>query len=356
MSSAQTQKALLLPEKFGELVLTTLPVYEPAKDEVLVKVHSTALNPVDWKIQKLGFYSEVLPLVLGADIAGEVVGLGEGVSQFSKGDKIFFQGVYQENNHTGFQQFTTADVRTLAKIPPNISYDQAATLPLALSTAYVGLYNIKPYGMGLKTPFKADAGGSYADVPLVILGGSSSVGQLVIQLAKLSGFNPIITTSSNKHADFLKSLGATHVLDRHAPLSKESIQTITNKPIELVYDAISTEETQQAGFNLLASGGQIATVVKPLSFIEERGRKEGKSVAWVSAKKEIPQNAHFLPVLWPHVTGLLEGGDLKPNRVQILPNGLHGIVGGLQLLQEDKVSGVKLVARPQETVAPQASL
>jgi NADPH:quinone reductase-like Zn-dependent oxidoreductase len=88
MSSAQTQKALILPEKFGDLVLTTLPVYELAKDEVLVKVHSTALNPVDWKIQKLGFYGDVFPLVLGSDISGEVVELGEGVSQFSKGDKV----------------------------------------------------------------------------------------------------------------------------------------------------------------------------------------------------------------------------------------------------------------------------
>ena len=88
MSSANTQTALILPEKFGELVLTTLPVYKPGKDEVLVKVHSTALNPVDWKIQKRGIYSGVFPLVLGSDIAGEVVELGEGVSQFSKGDKV----------------------------------------------------------------------------------------------------------------------------------------------------------------------------------------------------------------------------------------------------------------------------
>ena len=88
MSSANTQTALILPEKFGELVLTTLPVYKPGKDEVLVKVHSTALNPVDWKIQKRGIFSEVFPLVLGSDIAGEVVELGEGVSQLSKGDKV----------------------------------------------------------------------------------------------------------------------------------------------------------------------------------------------------------------------------------------------------------------------------
>jgi NADPH:quinone reductase-like Zn-dependent oxidoreductase len=87
----KTQKALIVPETFGDLVLTTLPIHELAKDEVLVKIRSTvtALNPVDWKIQKLGFYSEVFPLVLGSDISGgEVVELGEGVSHFSKDDKV----------------------------------------------------------------------------------------------------------------------------------------------------------------------------------------------------------------------------------------------------------------------------
>jgi triacylglycerol esterase/lipase EstA (alpha/beta hydrolase family) len=88
MSGANTQTALVLPEKFGKLVLTTLSVYKPGKNEVLVKVHSTALNPVDWKIQQRGIYSEVFPHVLGSDIAGEVVELGEGVSRFSKGDKV----------------------------------------------------------------------------------------------------------------------------------------------------------------------------------------------------------------------------------------------------------------------------
>jgi NADPH:quinone reductase-like Zn-dependent oxidoreductase len=87
MSGTNTQTALVLPEKFGELVLTTLPVYKPGKDEVLVKVHSTTLNPVDWKIQQRGIYSEVFPHVLGSDIAGEVVELGEGVSQFPKATK-----------------------------------------------------------------------------------------------------------------------------------------------------------------------------------------------------------------------------------------------------------------------------
>ncbi|KAJ2915219.1 hypothetical protein MD484_g5214, partial [Candolleomyces efflorescens] len=349
MSRVQTQKALLLQEKLGELILTTLPVYELAKDEVLIKIHSTALNPVDWKIQRLGFYTDVLPLVLGSDISGEVVELGEGVSQFSKGDKVFFQGVYQENNHTGFQEYTTADVHTLAKIPPNVSFDEASSIPVALTAAYVGLYNINPHGLGLDAPVNDGARGKYANTPIVVIGGSSSVGQLAIQLAHLSGFNPIITTSSAKHEAFLKSLGATHVLDRYTPLSTERVRAITDKPIKYIYDAISLPDTQKAGFDLLASGGQIATVLKPEPFTEERGPKENKSAVWVIGAKKLPHNVELLRNFWSHATELLEAGDLKPNRVEVLPNGLNGVPDGLKRLQEDKVSGVKLISRPRET-------
>ena len=77
---------------------------------------------------------------------------------------------------------------------------------------------------------------------------------VAIQFAHLSGFNPIITTSSTKHEAFLKSLGATHVLDRATPLSKERVGAITDKPIQYIFDAISLPETQKAGLDVLASG------------------------------------------------------------------------------------------------------
>lgn len=88
MSPTQ-QKALLLEKKFGDLVLGTVPVPKPGKDEVLVKIYSSALNPADWKIQKYGFGIENFPSVLGTDIAGEVAELGEGVTQFAVGDRVY---------------------------------------------------------------------------------------------------------------------------------------------------------------------------------------------------------------------------------------------------------------------------
>ena len=84
----ETQKALLLQEKDADLVVSTIPVYTPSKDEVLVKVHSAALNPGDWKLKKWALFVKTFPNVLGFDISGEVVKVGEGVEGFKIGDRV----------------------------------------------------------------------------------------------------------------------------------------------------------------------------------------------------------------------------------------------------------------------------
>ncbi|KAJ2929659.1 hypothetical protein H1R20_g7448, partial [Candolleomyces eurysporus] len=349
-TSTATQKALFLTKASGDFIVSNAPIYKPGKDEVLVKIHAAALNPADWKVvTRFSHFLTDFPTVLGTDIAGEVVELGEGVTGFAIGDRVLFQGLYNDNSHAGFQQYTTADVKTLAKIPSGISYDEAASVPLALTTAWVGFYNENPNGLGFDAPTNAAARGKYSDTPIIVIGGASSVGQLTIQTAKLSGFNPIITTASIKHGDFLKSLGATHVLDRNASLAglKESIQSITEKPVKVVVDAISSEETQTLGFTLLAPGGQIAVNLPAIDLIKEEGPKENKSLVYVLATKQ--GYAELVQEMWTHVTKFLQGGDIKPNRIEVLPKGLNGVVEGLKRLEENRVSGVKLVVRPQET-------
>ncbi|KAJ2929649.1 hypothetical protein H1R20_g7439, partial [Candolleomyces eurysporus] len=349
-TSSASQKALFLTKASGDFIVSTAPIYKPGKDEVLVKIHAAALNPADWKVvTQYSYFLSNYPTVLGTDIAGEVVELGEGATGFAIGDRVLFQGMYNDNSHAGFQQYTTVDVNTIAKIPSGISYDEAASVPLALTTAWVGFYNANPNGLGFDAPTTAAARGKYSDTPIIVVGGASSVGQLTLQTAKLSGFNPIITTASTKHEEFLKSLGATHVLDRNASLAslKESIQNITEKPVKVVVDTISSEETQTLGFTLLAPGGQIALNQPAIDLIKEAAPKENKSLIGILALKQ--GYSGLVQEMWTHVTRFLEDQDIKPNRVEVLPKGLDGVVEGLKSLEENRVSGVKLVVRPQET-------
>ncbi|KJA25109.1 hypothetical protein HYPSUDRAFT_161272 [Hypholoma sublateritium FD-334 SS-4] len=340
------QQALLLKKKFGDLVLDKISIPTPGPGEIRVKILSSSLNPVDWKIQKHGIFLDEFPAILGSDIAGEVDELGPGVKEFDIRDRVFTQGL-RSIEFAGFQQYALSRASNVSKIPPNVSFDGASSFPVALTAAYVGLYNRSPHGLEFTPPTSSSARGKYAGTPIVILGGASTVGQYTIQLAKVSGFSPIFTTASLKHTERLSALGATAVLDRNLPSSALAAAIVqrTQAPILTVYDAISTEDTQQTGLTLLAPGGRLAVVQQPTTTC-----REGRTIVQVIGGLGQPHNIALLSQFYHDVAyQFLEEGWLKPNNVEVLPDGLAGIPDGLRRLELDQVSGVKLVARPQET-------
>lgn len=339
------QKALLLEALDADLVLKTTTIPTPGPGQLLIKIKSTALNPVDWKIQRHGAFIESYPAVLGTDVAGDVIQLGEGVTKFEKGDRVVFQGQYK-NPYASFQEYTLADEFHAAKIPANITYDQAATLPVGLTCAYTGLYNVSPHGAGVSNPVEPSARGKYMGVPFLLLGGATSVGQFVLQLAKLSGFSPIIATASLKHTDFLKSFGATHVLDRSLSTSslKAEIAKITSEPIKHVYDSVSLPDTQQTGLEILESGGTLIVVLPPAVT-----PPSDKTLVATLGVRQLPHNIKPLSALYDKLEEWLADGTIKPNPPQVLSKGLNGVAEGLRKLEQNQVSGTKLVVRPEET-------
>lgn len=138
----------------------------------------------------------------------------------------------------------------------------------------------------------------------------------VIQLAKLSGFSPIITTASSKHADKLKSLGATVVFDRDSSASDlaKEIKKLTNEPIKFLYDSISSSTTQQTGVELLAPGGQMV-VVGPVSAKVD----EDKTVLGILGISRHPANVELVEALYhDKIAGFLEKGIIKVHCFSIL--------------------------------------
>ncbi|KAF7771560.1 hypothetical protein Agabi119p4_5871 [Agaricus bisporus var. burnettii] len=338
----QQQKALFLESKQGDFVVKTRAVPKPGPGQALIQVKAAALNPVDWKIQKYGIYVTDFPAILGTDVSGVIVAIGEGITKFNVGDKVFCQGKI-ELDYADFQQYALVDEHHLAKIPANINFDQAATMPLGVTTAFLLMYNKPPHGHGLVNPIEAP--GHYKDQPFVVLGGSANVGQNAIQFAKLSGFNPIIATASLKHTDFLKSLGATHVLDRNlsAQALKAEIEKITTKPVKHVCDAISLAETQQTGVEILAPGGHLMLVLAPTVSSDD------KHILNVVAFRHLEPNVEQITAMYGKLSEWVEKGIIKPNNVEVLPGGLNGIVGGFKRMEANQVSGLKLVVHPEET-------
>ncbi|KIL65212.1 hypothetical protein M378DRAFT_186563 [Amanita muscaria Koide BX008] len=294
------QKALLPDSNFGNFVVDA--------GHALIRVLAASLNPLDWKFQRAGILVKSYPAIV--DIV-DVVELGEGVTMC----------------HSKLWLLKYLNFRDIPKIPDNWTYDKATTLSIPFVTAYLCLFYKNPYGVQLPNPI-VDGGGKSTGQELVILGGSSSVGQYALQLAKLAGFSTIIATASLDHADFLKSLGATHVIDRNT--SKVILQE------EHVFDAISSPETQQLWHDLLSPEGQIVIVLRDSIQSKVEGRKVNE-VRWVYAE----ENYDASVVLCKNFTALLEEGVIKPVMVEVLPNGPAGIP------EVNKVSRVKLVARPQ---------
>ncbi|KAG2076352.1 GroES-like protein, partial [Suillus decipiens] len=339
------QKALFLSKKQGNFEIGSRSIPSPGAGQLLVKIQSAALNPVDYKIKDYGVFVTHYPAILGVDIAGTVEELGEGVDSFRKGDRVLAHGKFT-NDFAAFQQYTLTDASSTAKIPPNESFDSAATVPLGLDTALVGLYG-NQFGAGITPPWMKGVGKS--NTPIVIFGGSSSVGLYTIQFARLSGFYPVITTASPSNEDLVRDYGATHFFDRN--LSDEQLKTaiskVTDDPIRIVYDAISSPETQSVAWELLANEGTLVLTRTSALVKEDDGK--GRKVIQTLGSPGIPQNKELCRSSWGMVETWLSEGTIKPNKYEVLPNGLEGIIEGLERMKLGQVSGTKLVAHPQET-------
>ncbi|QRV98335.1 Zinc-binding dehydrogenase [Ceratobasidium sp. AG-Ba] len=334
------QKACIIFTKYGKPEVGTRPVPIPQAKQVLVKVTAAAVNPADWKAIEYGVLIDKFPAVSGNDGAGIVRSIGSEVAGLKEGDRVFFQGTFTQADRATFQQYTLVDTEVLAKIPSNISDDQASTIPVGSVTALFGLFEKS----GIAFPKN---GPTAAGKSIFVLGGSSSVGQFAIQLARIAGFSPIATTASVQHADFLESLGATHVFDRDVDV--KTVQGLFGSSVSLVFDAVSIPSTQKLGTDILKastfSDAHFSTV-QPLDPSLQEELKGKATIHHVFAGTPDANKALSVPY-WQVLSKWIEEGKIVPNRVQVVGGGLKAVPEALELSKKG-VSGVKLVVHPQE--------
>ena len=130
----------------------------------------------------------------------------------------------------------------------------------------------------------------------------------MIQFSKLSGFSPIITTASKGNEAYLKSLGATHVIDRNVALSS-AVKEITSEPIKFICDAVSLEDTQLAAYETLAPGG-VLILVFPLALDKSKLSNE-KVVTMVVSDYGSEGKRKVAVALFNNLPALLEAGEIK---------------------------------------------
>ncbi|KAI1615003.1 oxidoreductase [Exophiala viscosa] len=217
MSKPTNQAAYLVAKNTIPLEVRTAPYTPPGPDEVVIRTHAVAINPVDHIIQHLGniMYTHLQypEAILGFDVSGEVVQIGQQVTRFKLGDRVVANAVGTAKNrnlpsHCGFQLYTVLLPRMTSPIPETVPYEKAAVIPLGLSTAACGLFQKDQLALQHPSvPAPKPTGKT-----VLIWGGSTSVGCNAIQVAVAAGYE-VITTCSPRNFAYVKSLGATEAYD-----------------------------------------------------------------------------------------------------------------------------------------------
>ncbi|KIK59146.1 hypothetical protein GYMLUDRAFT_86072 [Collybiopsis luxurians FD-317 M1] len=345
------QKALFLERIDGAFYEGTRPIPKPGPGELLVKVKAFALNPADWKIQKIDMQvMKSFPHVVGNDTAGDVEEIGGGVQGWNKGDRVFFQAYFGHSDYAGFQEYTLVPADLAVKIPANITYEQASTIPVACMAPAYGLLAPAPLGAGLANA-TLDPQSDFSGFSALVVGGATSVGQFAIQLLKYLGFGQILTYASGHHSAFLKSLGATDIIDRKKyslDQLPEVVGQLKSAPIKIVYDAVGNPETQNAS-NACTPDGEtlVSSLPKQVVDFGNSGKKFFGPVAIAQFPDPEGSLREFGKVICGRLEEWVRKGVIVPSPVEVLPTGFTAIIGGLNRLENNQVSGVKLVGRPE---------
>lgn len=260
-----TYKAAELKKVNTPFTVNTLQTQNLGASEILIRASALAINPVDWKIQDIGFFVDSWPAILGEDVAGTVISIGSSVTRFKPGDRVLAHAHYlmtKDNKHGGFQELVTVPEISVVKIPDSMKESDAAVLPLAISTAAAGLY--QPHEemcLGLQLP---SANPKKSGKTLLIWGGSSSVGTAAIQLAVASGVD-VVVTCSKRNFGLVEKLGAK-------PFDYNSLSVVGDLVAELskgefvgAYDVIGSRESGMQTAQVVAQlgGGIMADVLDP---------------------------------------------------------------------------------------------
>lgn len=236
--------AITISEKgsLDNIQVQTLDVPTPNAGQVLVRVQACGINPVDWKGVINGIFQ--MPYIIGTDIAGVVEQVGSDVTTFAVGDEVI--GSLEWATQGAFAEYIVTEPRYLALKPTNLSFAEAAAIPLAGLTAWQGLFDKLNLQPGQKVLIQAAAGG---------------VGYFAVQLAKWKGAR-VIAVASEKNVAFVHKAGADQVIDYHNGYAGLTAD------LDAVFDSMGTSEQT---IPLLKPGGRYVTITaKPAEGLAER--------------------------------------------------------------------------------------
>ena len=266
------------------IVIDDLPRPAPGSGEVLIRVAAAGVGPWDaWIREHRSVVTVALPVTLGSDIAGTVEEVADGVSAFAVGDEVY--GVTNPNFTGGYAEYAVASANMISLKPKSLDMIAAASVPVVGVTAWQMLFDYAKARSGQR---------------ILILGAAGSVGAYAVQFASQAGLT-VVATASPHDADYVRSLGASVVLDARAPHFPDEVPAV-----DLVLDTVGGS-SRDLVIPKIIPGGVLVSVV---SKAETGTRPDVQSIFFLvevtSARLE-------------GLTRLFDSGRLRSNVGTVLP-------------------------------------
>jgi len=338
-----------------EIINSNIP--SPEADQLLIKVIVSGSNPKDWK--RAQWTQQALNQ--GDDIAGIVHEVGENVTEFKKGDRVaaFHQMMAP---HGSYAEYAISWEHCTFHIPQKISFEEAATIPLAGITAAMGLYQ----RLGLPLPWHP----ATEKTPLIIYGAATAVGSYAIQLAQLSNIHPLICVAGRgvKHVEGLIDKDKGDLILDYRDGDEKLVQSLreavkqSGGKVEYAFDAVSEKGSYINICQVLdARSGKITLVLPGKEYTEiPSGITKTQTTCgavfaamdsdpWEKKVGTKTGNQEFGFVMFRLFGRGLAKGWFKGHPYELVPGGLGGIEEALTNLKDGKASAVKYVFRIGET-------
>eukprot|EP00892_Ulva_mutabilis_P011848 jgi/Ulvmu1/9035/UM005_0127.1 len=311
----------------------SVPWPAPSTDskDVLVKIEYTALNPVDWKMLEYNFVPLEWPAVVGCDMSGTVAAVPDG-SPWKIGDRVWAYSDLGKPYSGSFAEYVRVPGDVLSPVPDGVAMDAASTLGVCTITAAIGLFT------HMKLSYEPAA--EHSGTTVLVYGASSVVGIYGVGLLKIAGYRMVAVASAKHHAWLKETCGADECWDYKEDGWVDAAAS-ANPGMKYALDCISGPATALCDEILQKCGGKgamIATVM-PGSYPDIKAAVYGINTAlsYVELRDDAIKYVK-------HVTEQLAAGKLSLAPTEML-EGLEAVAEGLQMLQEGKVSGKKVVVK-----------
>jgi NADPH2:quinone reductase len=291
--------------------------------DILVNVKAVSVNPVDAKVRKGSKGGSISgdARILGYDAAGIVVEVGkEAEKWFKNGDAVYYAGsLIRPGSNAEYQ---LVDARIVGKKPESLTWGEAAALPLVALTAMEGLYESLQFPIALK---RAESG---APKSILVIGAAGGVGSLAIQLAKkISNLIVIGTSSRPESTEYLKTLGADHIISHKAPLAPQ-LEQIGIPKVNYVFNTQSTDEYFDQITGILAYFGGVVlinTAEKSHNIGALMGVRGQLAYEFMFARPISGVDLHLQGEHLNHLTRLLEQKVISLPKIKTIPLTLENL-------------------------------